>query len=165
MPTGPVVYSAGTVIGPATVKTVRYVGTTALVRGAVVRYVPQATFAAFTLGPGLDVDLFPGTPVQAQFAGVIEEDSVGSTGGPINIVVPHVGTVVWVKVTAGTDNTDGLRVQEAASSATQGLLDSGAYNPLNDIGYCLMDADAVDNPFLTDEMAPVLFTYGTIASA
>ncbi|MFW6217919.1 MAG: hypothetical protein ACOC4K_02885 [Verrucomicrobiota bacterium] len=158
MGTGPVQYAAsGKINSQLKVKRVYYVGTTALVRGAVLVYDQQATFAAFTKGPGIDVDLSAGTDSEL-FAGIVDDSSVGSTGGWIDIIVPQPGDVFWARVASGLDNGDGVTVQ--AASTDQGFADSAAFTE-NDVAICLMDEDAADNPFASDNLAPLLWAGGT----
>lgn len=157
---GPAVYRTSQVLGPCDVREVVWQGAdVTLVRGAVIRYVPQALLATFQLGPGMDVDLVDATPVNAEFAGILEDDSIGAVtaGDAISIIIPYQGTIVWCRVASGLDNGDGVDLQDSATD--QGFLDGGAY-ATNDIGYCLMDEDAADNPFADDNLAPIKFTYG-----
>lgn len=138
------------------VRRVYYTGTTALTRGAVLYWGANAAFTSFTKGPGIDVQLTPASPVKANFAGILCDGYVGSTGGWIDIIVPHSGDVVWCKVAAGTDVGDGVLLQEATSAATQGFSDSGAY-AAGDLGVLLADEDAASNPHGDDNLAPVAF--------
>ncbi len=142
----------------ANVKTKRvyYIGTTALVRGAVLIYDTGTTLASFIKGPGFDVNISAGT-VQHTFAGILADDSVGSTGGWINILVPQPGDVVWCAVAAGTDAGDGVTI-----AASQAFADGGAFAD-EDMGVVLLDEDAADNPYGADNLAPVLFTLGYAA--
>lgn len=160
MSIGPVVYETSQVLGPCDEKSVVWAGgSVTLVRGAVIRYIPQATLAAFTKGPGMDVGLFGASPANQQFAGIIADDSVGAVvnGDRVRIITPYKGTIVWCRVAAGLDNGDGVDIQDSATD--QGFADGGAY-AANDFGVCLLDEDASDNPFGTDNLAPILFTYG-----
>lgn len=139
-------------------KRVWYTATTALARGALLQYAAQTTLAGFTKGPGIDVALCGSSPPN-RIAGVLADDSVGSTGGWINVHVPKPGDVVWALVAAALDQGDGVLTQEATSAATQGFADSGAYAAA-DFGICLMTETASDNPYGTDNLAPILITNG-----
>lgn len=153
----PIDYQTGQSASPnVEVKRVYYAGSTKLQRGAVLAYDSHATLADFTKGPGLDVDLSAGTDAEL-FAGVLMDDSVGSTGGWINILVPKPGEVVWARVAAGIGAGDGVAMQSAATD--QGFADGGAY-AAGDMGVVLLDEDAADNPFNGDNLAPVLFGTG-----
>lgn len=137
-----------------------YTGTTALTRGAVLSYNAQTTLAGFTKGPGVDVDLCGSSPAN-RFAGILSDDSVGSTGGWVNVHSPRPGDVIWAKVDAALDQGDGVLLQQAVSAATQGFADSGAYASA-DLGICLLTETASDNPAGTDNLAPILITNGNV---
>ncbi|MCC7147134.1 MAG: hypothetical protein IT443_11870 [Phycisphaeraceae bacterium] len=122
------------------------------------QYASQVLFATFTGGPGVDVTLASDTS-NARFAGIVSDSSVGSTGGWIDVISPKPGDVIWCRVASGLDAGDGVLMQ--ASGTDQGFADSGAY-AAGDIGYCLMDEDAADNPYGTDNLAPICFTSAVV---
>jgi hypothetical protein len=153
----PVDYQTNQSISPnVEVKRVYYTGSTKLERGAVLVYESNATLAGFTKGPGVDVNLSSGSDAEV-FAGILMDDSTGSTGGWINVLAPKPGEVVWARVASGTDAGDGVAMQ--ASGTDQGFADGGAY-AAGDMGVVLLDEDASDNPFASDNLAPVLFSTG-----
>ncbi len=160
---GPVIYETAQALGPCTEVIMRWVGgAVTLARGAVIRHVPQATFAAFTSGIALDADVFGASPDNYQFAGILSDDSVGAVvnGDRITVIRPHAGTVVWTLASGVNTLGHGVLFQDGSGGGTaQGFATSGAY-AAGDIAVALMPADAADNPFLADNLAPLKFTYG-----
>lgn len=157
---GPVVYRTEQVLGPCDVREMIWQGADAtLLRGAVIRTVPQALLATFELGPGMDADLYTSGPLDQQFAGILDDSSVGdvTAGDAITVITPYMNTIVWCRVASGLDNGDGVLIQLSATD--QGFADSAAYLAA-DFGVCLLDEDAADNPFTDDNLAPIKFTYG-----
>lgn len=153
----PVDYQTKESISPnVEVKRVYYTGSTSLKRGAVMVYESQTTLAAFTQGPGIDVGLSAGTDAEV-FAGIVMDDSARSEGGWINVHAPKPGEIVWCRVAGATDAGDGVAIQ--AATTDQGFSDGGAYSA-GDIGVVLLDEDAADNPYASDNLAPVLFGTG-----
>ena len=155
MAMGPVTYpDGGKTSSGESVRRVYYTGTATLIKGGVLAYATQATLAAFTKGPGVDVAISGGA-VNELFAGIVADDSVGVTDPAwINIIVPRGGDVVWCAVAAATDAGDGILM-----AASQAFSDSGAY-ATGDLGVLLLDEDAADNPYAAENLAPVLFASG-----
>ncbi len=161
MGTGPVIYETRQALGPCDEVTMRWAGAagTSLLRGAVIRHVPQATLAAFSSGIALDADLFGASPAPEQFAGILADDSIGTVqvGDRITVIRPYMGTTVWCRVANGLGTSDGVFIQDSATD--QGFGDGGGY-AAGDMGVALLGEAAADNPFADDQLAAIKFTYG-----
>ncbi len=164
---GPVIYETRQALGPCDEVTMRWAGAagTNLLRGAVIRFIPRATLAAYVSGIALDADLFGASPAPEQFAGILSDDSIGTVqqGDRITVIKPRMGTVVWCRATATLANGSGVFTQDSATD--QGFGDGAAYAN-NDMGLCLLNANAADHPFGAnpDRLSPILFTYGVDTS-